>query len=247
MTILDGSTRYFSGIAVRSPLDLGSTLKLWCRAESLALSDGATCASFTDLSGNANHILQATEANKPIYKVNRVNGYAALAFVDSTDNMKTAAGLIAMNAAKSLFVVYRNYEVSGSNIRAVVGEGDTGAAANFFYIMDRGDVVGKSPYVEFYGTGLASGISLADGCWKIASASYAGGSSGITRFFYGSNLTDTGVLTGTGTSDGLRLAYAPAYVFAGEIAEIIYCDTQLSISDHLKVVRYLQRQYGIYN
>lgn len=230
-----------------SPLEVGSTLKVWLRAESLALSDGATVASWTDLSGNANHAVQSTEANKPIYKVSRLNGLASVQFVDSTDNMKTASGIIAMNAAKSLFVVYRNAELTASNaVRPVVGEGDTEATNNWFYIIDTfGTTLGRSPGLESYGSTLNSNIIAGPGFWKIASASYAGGASGATRLFYDSSMT-TSTYSGTGNSDGLRLGYAPGgYSFTGDIAEVIYCDTQLSLADHLKMIRYLQRQYGI--
>jgi hypothetical protein len=219
----------------------------WFQAESLALNDGDAVASWTDLSGNANHAVQATEANKPLYKASVLNGKAVLRFDGSNDTLKTAAGIIAMNAAKSLFAVYRNAELTAANaVRPVVGEGDTEATNNWFYIIDTfGTTLGRSPGLEFYGSTLNSNIIAGPGSWKIAAGSYAGGASGVARLFCGPNMT-AGTYSGTGNSDGLRIAYAPGgYILAGDIAEIIYYNTQLSVSDILKVIRYLKAQYEI--
>lgn len=55
-------------------------IKQHLKADSLSLNDGDKVATWTDLSGNGNSATQSTEANKPTYKTNIMNGKPALQF-----------------------------------------------------------------------------------------------------------------------------------------------------------------------
>lgn len=61
----------------------------WWSPRQLALSDGATIAQVNDLSPNANHLLQATEANKPVFSI--VGGVGRAVF-DTTDRLAFSGG-----------------------------------------------------------------------------------------------------------------------------------------------------------
>ena len=54
--------------------------KLWLKADSLALSDGAAVSTWPDSSGLSNDATQATAGNKPIYKTSIVNGKPVVRF-----------------------------------------------------------------------------------------------------------------------------------------------------------------------
>jgi len=72
-----------------SPLSLSPLI--WLDATQLGLSDGASVAQFTDLSGNGNHFVQATTANKPTFRSSGINGKPAVEGDGVDDAMTLAA------------------------------------------------------------------------------------------------------------------------------------------------------------
>lgn len=54
---------------------------------SLNLADGTAVASWNDLSGNNNHLVQATGSNQPIYRANRIGSFGSVSF-ESADSLK---------------------------------------------------------------------------------------------------------------------------------------------------------------
>jgi hypothetical protein len=233
--------------AVQSPLEI-SGCKAWFRAESeTGLNDGDALGTWTDQSGAGNNAVQSTADNKPLYKAGVLNGKAVVRFDGSNDKLKSASAVISATAARSLFAVYRIFDLSGSNPRTIAGEGDTASASKFFFLQDRGDVAGAGPYFAGYNDDLASGYPVNFPVWKIASVSWAG-SSGAVKLYRDTVLVNQGNKTLNVSSDGFRVGYNPSggggeYMY-GDIAEVIYYDSQLSAADHLSVVRYLRKQYG---
>ncbi len=57
-----------------------TNLVFWLRASNEAGSDGTLLGTLTDLSGNGHNFTQATGANKPILKLNQINGQSAYYF-----------------------------------------------------------------------------------------------------------------------------------------------------------------------
>lgn len=72
-----------------SPLSLSPLI--WCDATRLNLNNNDPVSSFTDLSGNGNHFVQATADNKPIFKTNGINGLASIESDGVDDVMKLAS------------------------------------------------------------------------------------------------------------------------------------------------------------
>lgn len=73
-----------------SPSDLAG-LKLWLDASRIAgLADGNPVTQWDDLSGNGNHVTQATAANQPTYRATIENGRAAVRF-DGGDYLQAAS------------------------------------------------------------------------------------------------------------------------------------------------------------
>jgi hypothetical protein len=231
--------------SVTVPTDI-SGCKVWLRAESLTgLSDGDALGTWTDLSGNGNDAVQATAGAKPLYKASVLNNHAVIRFDGLNDAMKTAAGIMGTTAARSLFVVYRQTRLNNT-AGALAGEGTVNAAGVEFYIQDRNDVPGWAPLLLTQAANLASGYPGQIVNWKIVAASWAGGVSGVAQLFVGANFVNSAAQTLTIATDGLRIGYDASSDFhEGDIAEVIYYDTQLSITDTMKVVWYLSHQYGI--
>jgi hypothetical protein len=85
-----------------------TTNRLWLRAGDITgLSDGASVSSWPDTSGNNNDASQATPANKPIYKTNRINGKPAIKFTGNTFLDPGALG-IAGTGSFTYFVVIKD-------------------------------------------------------------------------------------------------------------------------------------------
>jgi hypothetical protein len=66
-------------------------LTVWFDASQLALSDGASVATWPDLSGNGNDATQATGTTQPIFHTNRLDGLPIVSFDGIDDNILTAA------------------------------------------------------------------------------------------------------------------------------------------------------------
>ncbi len=64
-----------------TPADVGN-LELWLEADSLALTDGASVASWTDLSGNGFNATQGVGGLQPTHRTNLFNGKPAIRFTN---------------------------------------------------------------------------------------------------------------------------------------------------------------------
>lgn len=67
-----------------------ATLQLWCKADTLGLADGTAVSSWTDSSGNANHLVQSTSAAQPIFKVSIVNSLPVVRFNGTSHGLRTS-------------------------------------------------------------------------------------------------------------------------------------------------------------
>lgn len=69
------------------------TPDLWLDSDQIAQSDGSAVSSWPDISGNARHFEQATEANKPSFQTGEVNGLPAIRFGALSRLLGNAASL----------------------------------------------------------------------------------------------------------------------------------------------------------
>lgn len=82
----DGQTRIFTNPAAVTPTtvndpttDIAGCIRC-CLAEDIAASNNDPLSQWPDTSGDANHLTQATEANKPLYLASGDNGWPAVVF-----------------------------------------------------------------------------------------------------------------------------------------------------------------------
>lgn len=105
VTAADGSTTTYT-VTLTAPRSYGgSSLRLWLRADSLALANGADIANWNDESGTANHMARATLSQRPIYQTNRVNG-VGLNYTSTFDfrlNQFVAIGSVQVAATTQTF------------------------------------------------------------------------------------------------------------------------------------------------
>jgi hypothetical protein len=74
-------------MALWTPANFGTALKLWHKADALSLNDGDPVASWTDSSGNGKHMVNATEAEQPSYETNELNSLPIVRFNGSSDDL----------------------------------------------------------------------------------------------------------------------------------------------------------------
>jgi hypothetical protein len=89
-----------------APTDLGASLLAWWKADSLALANAAPVTSWTDSSGNARTLTQATGANQPVFSTAQVNGLPAVTFDGTNDYLATAA-FASPTSGASVFAVQK--------------------------------------------------------------------------------------------------------------------------------------------
>jgi len=75
------------------PTALGNRLVLWLDAGALALTNGQDVPAWSDLSGAANHALQAFDSYRPIYTASAINGLPAVTFDGAQSHLEIADAL----------------------------------------------------------------------------------------------------------------------------------------------------------
>ncbi|MCW7494229.1 DUF5018 domain-containing protein [Leptospira soteropolitanensis] len=106
VTGVDGSTNEYT-VQMVAPRILGSgSLRLWFKADQLTLNDGDPIASWSDLSGHGNHISQVNTTQRPVIRMNQVNGYPIAEFRSSTVSRMNLSGGIGLyvNNSGSVFL-----------------------------------------------------------------------------------------------------------------------------------------------
>ena len=195
---------------------------LWTAADAISASDGVNIGTWSDTSGFAYDLTQATVANQPNLFKNVLNFKPVVRFNGTTDSLSTAA----MAVGESWFMVAKvtastgNDEISGYGASRVVGRLSdqnnlAAGAAN--------DLVGPSQNGHVYVNGteassLPSGFNVIglvrDTTFGSPTSSFQVGTSGTTRF-------------------------------NGDIAEIIVFDHKLSDNERQFVESYLARKYAL--
>jgi hypothetical protein len=216
-----------------APTDIAGC-KLWLKADSLALSDGAGVATWTDSSGSGNNV-SSSGFTQPIYKTNIVNGLPIVRF-----NGTNTAFRVAVDVSVTDFTVFVVFQTTGDGMilasnavnNQVFRVGQSGNNTIYFF-----DNVTIPPFPES-STLVTSRASWNLGCTRRAS-------SAVTFF-------EKGVARGSGTAGaavGLGaigcLVSVSALFVSGDIAEIIAYNSALSPTDRASVETYLLGKYNL--
>ena len=115
------------------PTDIANC-KFWVDASHITgLNDGDTVTTWNDLSGQGNHITQATAGYKPIYKTNIINGKPAVRF-DGTDDILSVTSADATNYTALTVITLTNIIGGGTATyrpyMICIGTNDGGGASN---------------------------------------------------------------------------------------------------------------------
>jgi hypothetical protein len=209
-------------------------LKLWLKADALALNDNDPVTNWPDQSGLANDAEQAVAAQKPLFKTNIVNGKPVVRFDGVNDVLEVNPGIAA--APYTLFVVAK-----------AVANGTA-------YLVDMGGgTISIGPYDAglwgFWSTQTPSmyRIGGATGNWTVISlvhtsaASAQGWNNGASPsglFDPANTALDATWTIGAETTGG-------GGPMDGDVAEMLVYDTALSTANRQLVQNYLGGKYGI--
>jgi hypothetical protein len=213
------------------PTDI-SGCKLWLRADSLGLSNGAAVSSWSDESGNSSHATQVTSTKQPIFTTNVINGLPVVRF-DITDDFMLTADLAGAPLAQpnTIFIV-----ASLPNTRTILDGKTTAGRAR---VNSNGTVVRMNGGTSVDTTGVTSGTTL-----RIYSVFFNTTNSGM--YINGTSVLSA-ANTGSNSLTALHLGCdaSETAFFGGDLAEVIVYAGALSSADREVVETYLSQKYAI--
>ena len=224
----------------KAPDELSTTVFRWYKASQITgLSDGDPVSQWDDESANADHAVQATGANQPIYKTGILNGHPVVRFDGSNDYLTLSNILDATSSVGHFFAVaihngtgianILSNRVDGSNSggwllgyqdQATPRYGHNGVGTVTYSATDQFNII------EAQRNGTTSSVIGVNGS--------LGSSSALNYTVAGSSATKLGVLDTNGTR-----------ALNGDIAEIVIYDSLLSSADRLALIQHFKAKYGI--
>jgi hypothetical protein len=219
---------------VTIPTDI-TGLKLWLKADSLALSDGAAVTSWTDSSGLGNH---AVTGDAPTFKTNIVNGLPIVRFNGSSNYLDSPAS--ASLSALTVFVVAKRSASAGTY--TMVGAHTSGGGLQFR--MESSDSLG------LLNEGIASiGTSSGTVSPSVFNLLHADLTNASAYHFFINNVaagnSTTGVSLSTGQLIRIGMTDSSTERMNGDIAEIVLYDSVLNSTDRTAIAGYLLGKYAL--
>ena len=226
-------------------------LALWLDAEDAAsiTLNGSTVAQWSDKSGNARHVSQATVVNQPAYTANGLNGKPVLTFTGTNFLSRTNDTFLQNAPAVSIFLVvaYNNYTTSrrAVNVTAV----STGATRVVLF--------GTAGSLQSLARRLsAEAISVSSGTPAAANTPVIHGSqlnfvnNSNTEVVNGVVATAATFSSGAGNSESNLInfeigAAVTTQLFLGTMAEAIFISGILSTTDRQRLEGYLAWKWGL--
>jgi hypothetical protein len=244
-----------NNIAPIEPTGVSSvTLKGWWRADQ-GITQVTGVSQWDDISGNGNHLTQASGTAQPTFEAGGYNGQPSLLF-DGTNDYMLANGIAALFTGNDIpMTVYIVYEIV-SNIAASPvpwGLGNSNDATHHFFFnftFTGGDArynrCGSGSAVQ-----LTSGGSLAINT-KYVQRTFYSGTATTGRFngtqFYGAAAQNTVAIAVDRFSVGALLLNDVVTNFGNmRIAEMFIYTNQPNVTEDNGIAAYLYNRYGILN
>lgn len=221
----------------------GRGLKWWLRADTVAGADGDAIGTWSDQSPAGMNATQSTGANKPLLKLNIVNGYPVLRFDGSNDVLATSAPVVA--GKQGTFIVA--CRMTTAQNCGVLSNGNL--ASNGMAILPQ--YSGNTKQVVRGTKAIDASATSRDTNWDILVLRVGVGDGVNTYYDFWSRggspiLSKGGVEALTpGTSTLLGAYIAGSLHFLGDIAEVMAYDSLLDLNDLNGAIRYLADKYAI--
>lgn len=139
-------TRAFTTIEAVNVIPLNpsqiSNNTLWCRTDNVTTATGNKVTQFTDVSGNGNHLVQATDANRPVLTPNVLGSHPAI-FHDPTGNVRKSIAyndttkkfeILSGNEKSFMFTIIPDEAYSiGNNTIGLISRGNSNYGTNYIF------------------------------------------------------------------------------------------------------------------
>jgi hypothetical protein len=210
-------------------LEITSGRTLHLDATTISASDGDAISSWTDLSGNGNHAVQATGSKQPLYKTGIQNGLPVVRFDGSDDQLDAP---ISADATVTLFIVAFKRTAAGGSAKVLVSFG-----GSWVIYTNTGDGAGWLIYDGFVRSlGSTPTTATLLGAVFNSTASYDPYVNGVV----GTNFNPD---DGYSTQTELRIGGWDSQWGDYDIGEIILYNSALSSTDREKVENYLMLKW----
>ena len=214
-----------------------SGLKLWLKAESLALNDGDAVGTWTDSSGNGDNASQVTTANKPTYKTNILHTYPVVRFNGTNSYMTMSSDAVSSGAFTFIAVVVLRGSPCSYCPVYISAQSNSGERVCL--------KTSGSNWGTYTGTDGNANSALSSVNTYLLTQNY----NGTTTFFFKNGSADGsagGTPHGSGNSSTLGAENQASRFSQIDIAEMILYNTALSTADRQTVEGYLNMKYAIY-
>lgn len=229
------------------PTDIAG-LKLWLRADSLALANNDPVATWNDESGQGNHATQATSGNRPVYLTNQQNSLPGVSFTAASTHYLVANGVAALQNGNDLpftaILVVKSTLTSGTVLNWA-----NSATTQQRMLMDLGGV-NRTIRRDNAGSQVIVNATnlLGDTVARIATTSF----SGTTVSFFldgaanGSGAQNVGTMTIDIFAIGAHFRSGSAQApWGGIVFEVVIYDTELTGTNRGLVETYLDTKWAI--
>lgn len=249
-------TRYPTGIPVGfSPRSISSLL-LWLKADTgtwqdsgkttPAVSDGDVIGAWVDLSGNGNDTLQTTTANKPLLKLNIVNGKPVIRF-DGSDDFLSVALDLNLSASDDLTIFLVTKPVDNAATKNIMGNyknsGDSQGLRLRYSSIEKLEFITRKDAVTI--TQLRA--TDPDSTFALGVGQLDSGTQKLYKNGTLQNSASQSDMTGNNTNVFVgKIRESDTNEYAGDIAEMLIYDSALSNDDRGTIEDYLNGRYAIF-
>lgn len=228
-----------------NPKQLGSSVVLgWYHADSFVGSDGDAVGTWSDSSGNSRDMTQSNATKKPTYKTNIKNGHAVMRF-DGGDTVFSASNFINRANKLTVFAVAMQTSVADNTIWA---NSNTGAGEILRFRNNAGTqwmrLITNSTLVEG-----VSGIGANNWAYYRVIVRATSGGNGTSDVYVNGVSIATSASIARGTAEGTKVYIGSnldlGSYLTGDVAEIIFCDGELTALQISQVEAYLKTKYAL--
>jgi hypothetical protein len=241
----------YPALSQTGPGGIGNTSDniLWLRAQDLsALASGDTVFSWTDTSGNVNHLSQPVGAFTAEYQTSQVNGFPLVRFNKVNGRLrKTNFTTFPSTAITAIYVNKNQSEASDG----VLSYASSASLNNDFLIFNSSNL---STYIG--NSAQTSSISANDNAWHIINTNWSNtagdlsvwkdGSLSYNRTGYrmATTITSGGSLSLAGEQDRVDDNYDANQAHFGDFTEVILYNVALNHAQNIIISNYLAAKYG---
>lgn len=211
-----------------TPIQLGSSLKLWLRADLGVTLNGSTVSAWADQSGNGRNATQGTAANQPTYTT--LGNQAALTF-DGANDLLDCVNIGSIAQPFTFWIVGK---ATDNNVNRTLVDSASGGRISVYM---------SAPIALFAGAAVGSGLTMGTTNARVLECRFDGASSFVRQDATQSANINPGA-DGTGQTRIGANSSASAF-YNGTIAEVALVSGSMSATDRAAMRSYLGSRYGI--